>query len=72
MGMTLCQLHSWVLRTDEAPLDHSHDKDLLLWRIQVNGSFTRTVVTRSICGSEAFTRRFRNLSTLFAGLLREE
>ena len=28
------------------------------------------MVTRSLCGSEAFTRRFRNLSTLFAGHLR--
>ena len=38
-------------------LDHFHDK-ALRWCIQLNWSFTGTVVTRSICGSEAFTRRF--------------
>ena len=50
-------------------LDHFHDK-ALRWCLQLNWSFTGTIVTRSICGSEAFTRRFRNLSTLFAGHLR--
>ena len=49
-------------------LDHFHDK-ALRWCIQLNWSFTGTVVTRSICGSEALTRRFQT-STLFAGHLR--